>query len=369
MRILIVGAGIAGLSMARALKKYDIETTIIEKESSISQSGLGIALPANATKALEYLGLKERTLSFSYKVDEISYSKPSGELLSKASLSQEILAYSEFVALMRKDLINVLNSSDFKIHFDCSLETLEDRGGEVFTKFTNGEENIWDLVIAADGINSRVRELSFGQNTPKEFNIKTWRFLADLSIENIQPNYYIGKDSAFMIYPVSSSKAYCYAHQCNFTNNDFTLEKTFRQYCSTVKDIIKNVSKDNIISGKLKSVESMEFFKGNVAFIGDASSACSPMLQQGAASALEDSITLAHSLSCNSVEIALSKYEKIRNERVSWIVNKSDYPMTKIENGTSFLFYLFRNQIIKRKGPINVQYWRELFKQDPLTFK
>ncbi|ASG68556.1 hypothetical protein fh0823_15970 [Francisella halioticida] len=368
MRILIVGAGIAGLSMARALKKYDIDTTIVEKQLSISQSGLGIALPANATKALEYLGLKEQTLSLSYKVDEILYSKPSGELLSKASLNQGSLAYSEFVALMRKDLIKVLNSSDFKIHFGCSIEFLEDQNGKVFTKFTNGEENVWDLVIAADGINSIVRELSFKQNKPKEFNIKTWRFLADLSMDNIQPNYYIGRDTAFMIYPISSSKVYCYAHQCNSIKNDFTLEETFREYCQTVRDIIAGVNDKNIVCGKLKSVNNIEFYKGNIAFIGDASSACSPMLQQGAASALEDAIILAHLLSNNSVEIALSKYKKNRNERVSWIVNKSDYPIRKIENGTSFLFYLFRNQIIKRRGPINIQYWKELFKEDPLTF-
>ncbi|MED7787443.1 FAD-dependent monooxygenase [Francisella sp. 19X1-34] len=345
-----------------------MDSVLVEKEPTISKLGLGIALPANPTKALAYLGLKERVLDFAYKVDEISYSKPSGELLSKASLNEGDLAYSEFIALMRKDLIKVLNSSDFKIHFDCSIESLENQNDKVFTKFTNGEENIWDLVIAADGINSRVRELSFGQNIPKEFNIRTWRFLADLDIDNRQPNYYIGRDTAFMIYPLTGSKVYCYAHQCNATKNDFSLEETFREYCQTVKDAITAANRENIICGKLRSVNDIEFYNGSIAFIGDASSACSPMLQQGAASALEDAITLAHLLSNNSIEDALFKYKSLRNERVSWIVNKSDYPMSKIENGSSFLFYLFRNLFIKIKGPVNIQYWKKLFKQNPLIF-
>lgn len=59
-KILISGAGIAGLSLARQLKKLNIPFKIIERRSHLITEGACIALPANAVKALRYLGLGDR---------------------------------------------------------------------------------------------------------------------------------------------------------------------------------------------------------------------------------------------------------------------------------------------------------------------
>ena len=371
MKILIVGAGIAGLSMARALQKSGLMATIIEKDKALSQQGAGIALPANATSALDYLGLKNDLNSISHQVKEIIYAKPSGKLLSRASLLDGKLGYSEFVALKRNDLLNLLHSDELKIKFNCSIESIENRKDGVSTKLTNGEEQTWDLVIAADGINSTVSKLCFGANKPKEFNIANWRFVSELDTKNIELTYYLGKNTLFMIYPISDSKVYCYAHLCNSShskgnNAKEVLLKEFKSYVPMVKDLIQRADNDEIISSQLKSVSKIKYYDNRIVFIGDASNACSPLLQQGAASALEDAISLANMLKNYPVSKALHQHKAFREPRVSWIVNKSDKPLDMMVNGASLLTIMLRNILIRKKGPLNVQGWRELFKEDPI---
>ena len=107
------------------------------------------------------------------------------------------------------------------------------------------------------------------------------------------------------------------------------------------------------------------FGKGNIAIVGDASSACSPMLQQGAASAFEDIFTLIELLECYSPEEAIKHYSKIREPRVNWILKNSDEPMKLIANMDSFFKLVARNLMIRKNGPLNVLGWKKLLAEDP----
>ncbi|MCF6777514.1 FAD-dependent monooxygenase [Thiotrichales bacterium 19X7-9] len=371
MRILIVGAGIAGLSMARVLRKNGLDAMIIEKETTLTQSGSGIALPANATSAMEYMGLKSQLMNIAHQVKEIIYAKPSGKVLSQASLLEGDLAYSEFVALHRKDLLNLLYSDELNVRFGVTVSELENRQDEVYTKLSNGEEHTWDLVIAADGIYSKTREFCFGPRALKKFDIINWRFIANLDTSNVEPIYYLGKNTLFMIYPISSNQVYCYAHLCNpeskhTDNPKATLLEHFKSYTSIVSELINQVKDEDIVCSQLQSVPEITYYKNRVAFIGDASNACSPILQQGAAAAFEDAIILANKLKTLPIDQALEQYQAVRLPRVSWIVDRSDKPLEKILNNASWLTVLLRNAFIRKHGPINIQGWRALFKENPI---
>jgi 2-polyprenyl-6-methoxyphenol hydroxylase-like FAD-dependent oxidoreductase len=108
------------------------------------------------------------------------------------------------------------------------------------------------------------------------------------------------------------------------------------------------------------------FSSGRVALIGDAGHACSPLLQQGAASALEDVITLSELLRHFPVVDALSHYEKFRTERVNWVVASSDGPIKMLINTDSqMLSALYKK--IRDDGPLNIQGWKKLLSTNPLT--
>ena len=72
-KILISGAGIAGLGLARQLKKLNIPFKIIEKRTHLSTDGAGIALPANAVKALRYMGLGSNIDQHAHQVNNSPY--------------------------------------------------------------------------------------------------------------------------------------------------------------------------------------------------------------------------------------------------------------------------------------------------------
>ena len=107
-KILISGAGIAGLALARRFDSMGISYTLIEKKDSNNQSTAGITLPFNAIQALKLLHLDQSVLACAHQVNEIIYCKPSGNILAKASLLEPPLNQAPFIALERAQLHQIL---------------------------------------------------------------------------------------------------------------------------------------------------------------------------------------------------------------------------------------------------------------------
>lgn len=95
-KILISGAGIAGLGLARQLKKLNVPFMIIEKRPHLSTEGAGIALPANAVQALRYIDLGNDIDLQTHQVNKIIYTDSTGTLLSEASLLEHPLNADRF---------------------------------------------------------------------------------------------------------------------------------------------------------------------------------------------------------------------------------------------------------------------------------
>jgi len=78
IKILVVGAGIAGLSFARACEQQGIKVTVIEKANDHPDTGAGICLPANAMMAFQHIGLKQKILDAAHQVNSIEYLRDNG---------------------------------------------------------------------------------------------------------------------------------------------------------------------------------------------------------------------------------------------------------------------------------------------------
>lgn len=98
--------------------------------------------------------------------------------------------------------------------------------------------------------------------------------------------------------------------------------------------------------------------------------ACSPLLQQGAAAAFEDVITLTRMLSKHPIDEALAQYQSARKPRVDWLIQASDGPlafMAKLNKWFGdWIGATFQNLLFKVKGPLNVAGWRILLATDPI---
>lgn len=370
--ILIVGAGIAGLALAQQLQKHAIPFTIIEKRMTLTNDGTGIALPANAVKALEYMGLGKELHQEAHQIKEIIYTNTSAQTLSQASLLEPPFDTGKFLALPRQKLHEILRQGiENKILFNTTISQLHQTPTGVNVKFSNPEfkEEEFSAVIGADGVNSYIRHLVFDSTQIEDLGVTIWRFVCKYPTKDLQPTYMLGTNSLFMAYPIGSDEVYCYAHTvdpeyslCHATSHQKNLTNIFAEYGGIAKIMLNRLPDDKcIIPGRLQSLPKPLFSRNRVALIGDAGHACSPMLQQGAASAIEDVIALSELLIKFSILDALKHYAIFREDRIKWITQASDIPMKALiamnENQMAMI-----QEKIRASGPLNVQGWKTLLK-------
>lgn len=372
--ILIVGAGIIGLSLARQLQKLNIPYRLIEKRNAMPEEDMGIALPANAVRALRYMELGEKIEASAHRINKIICATEAGKILSTASLDEPPLNQDWFVALGRKKLHEILSADISNVQFGTTVEQIHfiDNGVSVKFNHSSKREN-FSLIVGADGINSRIRRLVFSDNHLLDLNVTMWRWINDYDTSELQPTYLLGTRDVFIVYPISNNKVFCYAHvfdpddmYSHLTHSSEVLHNCFAQYGGIAKQLLNVLPDDhNIISGRLRSFEHPLFGKDRIALIGDAAHACSFALQQGAASGFEDVIVLSELLHEFSIPDAISYYERFRKERINWTLLASDAPMKMLGNMDETAV-AERNKRIRKNGPLNVQGWKTLFATDPL---
>ncbi|MGV3740066.1 MAG: FAD-dependent monooxygenase [Gammaproteobacteria bacterium] len=373
--MVISGAGIAGLCLARQLKKHGISYTLIEKKPELDTTGAGIALPANAVRALRHMGLSE-FVDRLHQVNRIIYSQSNGKIINQASLFDTPLNVDKFVALDRTELLTALQDGiQDEIHFNTTITAVQHQDSGVDVTFSNPKLNgSYQIVIGADGIYSKVRELCFEPFELEDLGVTCWRWIAEHSTEGVQPDYIFGINNSFLAYPIGKNRIYCYAQQTdrkgqyqNANKAYENLNNLFKNYKGIARLLLDKIpSNQYIYTDRLRSVPAPLFTRQGVALIGDASSACSPTLQQGAASAFEDVIVLSELLAHFPAKKALEYYQMQCSERVNWIVKTSDNAIKSFVKMNSLAGAMLRNLFFKRKGPINVLGWRQLLSKCPL---
>jgi len=374
INILIVGAGIAGLSFARACEQQGIKVTIIEKSAQLSDFGAGICLPANAMIAFKHLGLEQEILDAAFQVDSIEYVRDNGKPLSSASLRKKPYNKAAFVALPRSELINILHKGlKSKIIFNSNIDKYEQIDDRVKVLLNHSiRSKFYDLVVGADGISSSLRNQIFDSTGDEDLGITTWRFNVELDTSDIQPIYYLGTDTVLMFYPISKTQVYVYAH-INDQENKYSdlmphdiLPELFSGYCDAAKNILSKVNDETVIySGRLKTISELHFSQGRTVFIGDALHGCPPSLQQGVAMAVEDALILTNSLTKYSIPNAIDAFTILREDRIKWVVSESNSIIQRAIRGNSILGCIIRNSFIRFKGPANIVAWKKLLNEDP----
>ncbi len=191
--------------------------------------------------------------------------------------------------------------------------------------------------------------------------------MADVANHGQQPSYFAGNEDVFMVYPVSEHSLYCYGHVGEASDaiqsseeSAADLRKTFKDYGGIVPACLVRMEPDKLIDGRMLSVESTVFTNQRTVFIGDASHGCTPMLQQGAASAFEDVACLAAQLAEYDMDDALARYERLRKTRASWVVKTSDRPLKLMKHMNNPALRFVRDNMIRLLGPINVRGWKRL---------
>ncbi|GAB2703858.1 FAD-dependent monooxygenase [Nocardia thraciensis] len=161
---LIVGGGVAGLATALAITRTGRTVRLIEKAPRFGEVGAGLQLGPNATRILRVWGLLDRVVDSGVVPRRIVLRDAlSGESLTALDLGADFEDRygGPYVVTHRSDLHRILldaaRAAGVELHTDCEADTVTESGGGVITTLTSGERLHSDIVIGADGLNSRLR--------------------------------------------------------------------------------------------------------------------------------------------------------------------------------------------------------------------
>ncbi len=385
-KVLIVGAGIAGLSLANALEQYckeSVEYKIIERQRQFIPQGAGIALPANALSALHQINLAEKVRNIAFHVQDIIFTDDKFTELSRRATDNLHPKKFGFYGISRAKLHDILLTSPLQhnILMGLTIVDLEETKGKVYVKFSDGTFDEFDLVIGADGIRSSVRRLSHDDidEPPLSLGITNWRLLLKRSPTLEQPTYVLGTGSIFLLFPTSDTEMYCYAGVLTPPNG---ISEDERKSIHFMKSHFEHIGKDvkfaleqiidphQLIPDQLETVREVKthsHLMKNIIFIGDAAHACAPTYQQGGAMSIEDAVIVAKLLSAFEAlptEQIIKFYDTFRFKTIQEIQTLSNFVLQRSVQAVDPQSIEMRNQKVRQDGPFNVTFWNEYFKTD-----
>ena len=167
-RILIVGAGIAGLTLAASLEQFGITPTIVEVEKASMSRGLALMLTSNVAVALRRVGLDRPVIDRGIALERKVHIDPSGTPVEDLhDLGPANDRYAPNIGITRDGLISALSSATHaRIRYSTTIASFDNSPDVPEVVLSDGTSGRFDLVVGADGIGSAVRQLIYPRIKP-----------------------------------------------------------------------------------------------------------------------------------------------------------------------------------------------------------
>jgi FAD-dependent urate hydroxylase len=355
LRILVVGAGIAGLGAARALRQRGLVAEVVERESAWTHVGAGIYLPGNTARALRGLGLQSAVVERGSLITRQRLCDHHGRVLADIDVSALWGEVGPCVALHRADLHEVLAShgDPVPVRMGRPVRQLRQHDNTVTVGFGDATADCYDLVIGADGIHSTVRQLAVGVCNARPVGQLAWRFVTECPPEVTTWTLLLGPNVAFLAVPLGRGQVYCYCDAPERTPRSHgddvkdTLVELLTGFAEPVPAILDTLGPDHAVHvAPIEEVTLAGWSQGSVLLVGDAAHATSPNMAEGAAMALEDGLVLAECLaSQGDVAQAAASFQARRRPRTQWV-----HAQTHRRDRTRNLPATLRNLVLRRWG-------------------
>jgi 2-polyprenyl-6-methoxyphenol hydroxylase-like FAD-dependent oxidoreductase len=335
MKVLVSGAGLSGMVLATALKKAGAEVDVIEIHPRWDVLGVGISVQGPALRALKTIGLIDSCIAAGFGYSQVVNCDANGKVQGVVELPRlNGPQYPACVGMMRPALHQVvadaMTAAGVAPRFGTTLSAVD--GTRV--EFSDGSRARYDLIVGADGANSRLRELLFGPQLKPEYTGQAvWRAMVPKPPEVKARHAYYGPRHKAGFNPVSSTEMYIYLVQNVSGNPRVERERwpaLMRELLADFGGHIGEVRDSITDPGRIvyRPVGSMlapaPWYKGRAILIGDAAHTAPPQLASGATIAIEDAVVLAELLSAGGpLEQALERFMARRYERCRIVVENS----------------------------------------------
>jgi 2-polyprenyl-6-methoxyphenol hydroxylase-like FAD-dependent oxidoreductase len=345
LRVLVVGAGIAGLATARALRDWGAAVEIVEREAAPVGDGFGLYLPGNAVRALDSLGVGAAVAHRAVRITHQRFSDHRGRRLFEADLTRLWDDVGPCLALRRADLRDVMLDGVSGIRWACSVRSIAPDRDEVRVTLTDANIRGYDLVIGADGVHSEVRRQVFGGTPSRPVGQYARRFLMPWPDPEPVWSVMLGPAATLLSIPVGGGYTYFYC-DTPLAHRDRPLREVLRDFAEPAGALLDAAPDVAAYGAAIEEVDLPSWSSGGVLLIGDAAHATSPNMAQGAAMAVEDAIVLAESLaSAGTIDQALVAYERRRRPRTRWVAAQT-HQRDRMRGLPSVL----RNTVLRRYG-------------------
>jgi len=334
---LIIGGGIGGLTAAVALRRRGIDAHVYEAAPALRPVGKGIWVPTNAMQVLDRLGLAAAVRRAGWPLDRIQLRAADGRLLSDFDLRPVALKYGHTtVSIHRAELVRVLADAlpPDALHLGRRCTAVEPDEGGVTVHFADGAAARGDVLVAADGIHTAVREQFFPRAALRYSGITCYRGVADLDLpaELARTCWEVWGGAARIGFSaVGPGQVYWFAPVTAPANSPLPagadlaaeLAGRYATFPDPIPAILRRTPSSDIIRTDLYDLTALRrWWQGRVVLLGDAAHAMTPNLGQGGAQAIEDAYVLADRLAAAPTpEQAFREYERLRRPKVRWVVN------------------------------------------------
>tara|TARA_R110000751_G_scaffold146094_7_gene249812 strand:- start:41813 stop:42982 length:1170 start_codon:yes stop_codon:yes gene_type:complete len=368
-KIAIVGAGIAGLSAALACARLGFQTDIFEQSASLTEVGAGLQLSPNATRLLDELGVLQRLGNKWYEPDALSLASGKDmQTLCNIPIGPQARQRwgAPYVVVHRADLLGALNEAvgqetTCRLHLGKTISATTQNELTQHLKEISGSAP--DLIVAADGVWSRTRQMQQGASAATFSGSIAWRallhhkdFPALEAPENV--NLFLGPDTHLVTYPlgqrgmmnaVAVTPGGAGTRAWDNSGDSDILARHFRHWNPQITSVLAATSWR---CWPLFEVRKNAWQAANrTVLIGDAAHAMTPHAAQGAAMAIEDACTLAACLQRSNGEIspALDAFVSIRDPRINKIRKRGDF--NKFAYQTKGPIRMARDLVLSLRSP------------------
>ena len=358
--VLIAGGGIGGLTLAAALARQGQRAELVERATAWAPVGAGIGLGINAMVALRTVGVAERVLASGepcLRWDVVDRQGRPIVHFDFADLARGVGISS--VCVHRADLHAALRDAAAVPHrLGLAVTDVAQRADAVEVSFSDGSTGVYDMVVGADGIRSRVRTAVFGAAPLRYSGYSSFRMVVERPpgmhdiLEMWGPGRRIG------LSPINARQLYCYTtHNAPAGEVDDPASRLdifrelFRDFGGRFPEVLAQLQQpDQLFRDDISELRIGAMRRGRVVLIGDAAHAMTPNLGQGGAMAIEDAVVLARALErAGTLDAALADFDQRRVPRVRSVQTRSRL-LGRIGNLGPPLLCALRDGFIRRFG-------------------
>jgi FAD-dependent urate hydroxylase len=332
MDIVVIGAGVGGLALARRLLADGHQVRVFEQAPARRVSGAALTIFPNGTAVLDDLGVSLDGIGS--RLDRMDARTADGRLRTTVNLAHAAETFGfETRAVSRRELVDRLAEGlpDGLVRYGMACRHVTQDGDTVTTTFADGTTITSDLLVGADGRHSTIRRHLWGDGTMRASTFGTWQGLSPIDIEITDSHRHFmitGREGACGLMPAGKGTLQWW-FDVRWSPADrrpeaplAELRRRFGGWASPVPEVLAGATDDDLdFFGHHWNKVRRVWGEGRITLLGDAAHTMPPTLGQGANQTFEDVWVLGRELAKDDKDPAsrLRAYEKTRYPRISLV--------------------------------------------------